>query len=86
MCLCAVGAWLRFVEVMKMLSVCGPVCLDKRQFHAKTMVSTRINLKLLLLNEERKKERKNNKMILSLRILLHLAVFCKAFWQLYKSC
>ena len=38
------------VETMKMLSIRGSVRRDKRQFYAKSKVSTPTNLELLLLN------------------------------------
>ena len=54
------------VEVMKTLSVHGPARWDKRQFRAKTTVSTWTNLELMLLNQ------RITKMVLS---LLHMFAF-----------
>ena len=52
---------------VKTLCVCGSAPGDKRQFRAKTTVSTQTNFELLLLNKE---ERKNKKMALFYHTLL----------------
>ena len=67
--------------VMKTLIGHGSVPWDKRQFRAKTTMSTRTSLELVLLNKEERKQERITKMTLSISHTFAFSCLPCAFWE-----